>query len=319
MTVHTVLGPIPAADLGQTLVHEHVEMADWSMRSAFGTRFYDHDVVLERSVEHFTRAKECGVRTVVDGTPLNMGRDVSLVREVAERTGLNFVVSSGFYYLEHVYLTWRGEDEIHDLLSQECREGIAETGIRPGIMKAACADEGITPILEKVFRGIGRVAAEEKLPIFAHHHASVGNGAHILDVFEDVGVATSQVILGHSGDTSDLDYLEGMLKRGCYLGMDRFGYCDVSLSLADRVETIVELCARGYADQLVLSHDLAVYLGVFGTWEDYLAYDPLVHGADFTFIHTTVLPALEAAGLEPATVLAMLERNPARLFGAGAL
>lgn len=120
--------------------------------------------------------------------------------------------------------------------------------------------------------------------------------------------------MGHSGDTNDLDYLERMLKRGCYLGMDRFGYCDVSNSFEDRIRTIVELCRRGHVDRLPLSHDLATHLGVFGSWSDYVAHDPIGSGVDFTFIHREVLPALGAAGLEPGEVLALLERNPRNLF-----
>lgn len=314
MLVNSVLGPIDTADLGQTLFHEHIVTADWSLRMAFGEHFYDHEVVADRAVEQFTRAREVGVRTVVDGTPVNMGRDVNLVREVAERTGLNFIVSSGFHYMEEVYLEWRTEDDVYELLNRECSEGVAGTGIRPGIMKAACADAGITPLLSKVFRGIGRVAREQRLPIFAHHHVALANGDAIMDLFEDCGVAPSQVVLGHSGDTNDLDYLERMLGRGCYLGMDRFGYCDVSNSLEDRIRTIVELCRRGHAERLLLSHDLATYLGVFGSWTDFVAHDPIASGVDFTFIHREVLPALESAGLEPGEVLALLERNPRNLF-----
>lgn len=317
--VHTVLGPVEVADLGPTLFHEHVSMADWSMREAFGKHFYRHDLVADRAVEHFTRAREQGVRTVVDGTPVNMGRDATLVHEVAERSGLNFVMSSGFYFVEEVYLTYRSEDQIYELLSRECTEGIGDTGIRPGMMKAACEDTGLTPLLEKVFGAVGRVAAEQQLPVFAHHHPATANGEALLDVLEDRGVVPAQVVLGHSGDSTDLDYLERLLRRGCYLGMDRFGYCEVSTSLEDRITTIVELCGRGHADKLLLSHDLAAYMGVFGTLGDYEAYDPLVHGADFTFIHTTVLPALHAAGLDPAQTAAMLQENVARLFSSEVL
>ncbi len=317
MPVHTVLGPVDLTDLGPTLVHEHVAMADWSMRHAFGERFYQHALVADRAVEHFSRAREAGVRTVVDGTPVNMGRDVGLIREVAERTGLNFVVSSGFYYVEEVYLTWRSEEEVYDLLSRECRDGVADTGVRPGMMKAACADAGITPLLENVFRAVGRVAAEQRLPVFAHHHVAAGTGEAIVDLFEDCGVAPSQVVLGHSGDTDDVDHLERLLARGCYLGLDRFGYCDHDDSFASRVRTVVELCARGHADRLLLSHDLAVFLGVFGSWEDFVAHDHLAHGADFTFVHTQVLPALVEAGLEPGAVAALLEHNPRELFDVG--
>lgn len=314
MPVHTVLGPLEPEDLGTTLFHEHVTMADWSMRESFGEHFYRHDLVADRAVEHFTRAREHGVRTVVDGTPINMGRDVALVREVAERTGLNFVVSSGFYYTEEIYLAHRSEEQVHELLSRECTDGIAGTAIRPGIMKAACEHGGVTPLLEKVFGAVGRVAAEQQLPVFAHHHPATGNGETIIDLFEDRGLAPDKIVLGHSGDTTDLDYLERLLSRGVHLGMDRFGYCDVSLGLTERVATIVELCARGHADQLLLSHDLGVYLGVFGTLADYEAYDPLAHGADYTFIHTTVLPALHAAGLDPDQTAALLRDNVAALF-----
>lgn len=313
MPIHGVLGPIEQSELGQTLIHEHIATADWSMRTAFGEHYYEHDVVADRAVEHFSRAQACGVRTVVDGTPVNMGRDVALIKEVAERTGLNFVLSSGFYYQDEVYLNWRTQDEVYALLSRECAEGISGTGVRPGIMKAACADAGITPILDKVFRAIGRVAAEQRLPIFCHHHPHLGNGGEILDLFEQAGAAPSQVVLGHSGDSTDLDYLERMLDRGCYLGMDRFGYCDVGLSLEDRVATIVELTARGHGDRLLLSHDLATYFAVFGAWADFKA-DTSAPAVDFTFIHTQVLPALEAAGLEPAQARAMIERNPARFL-----
>lgn len=314
MLINGALGPLDSAQLGQTLIHEHIVTADWSMRIAFGDHFYEHQVVADRAVEQFSKAKELGVRTVVDGTPLNMGRDVQLIREVAERTGLNFVVSSGFYLMEEPYLSYRSVDEVHEFLTYEFDEGIAGTDIRPGMMKAACGDAGLTPVLDTAFRAIGRVAAEQQVPIFAHHHAYVGNGDVILDVLEESGAAPGQIVLGHSGDTNDLDYLERMLRRGCYLGMDRFGYCGVSNSLEDRVQTIVELCRRGYSAQLLLSHDLATYLGVFGTWEQFASGAPNELDVDFTFIHSTVVPALEAAGLDPAEVAAMLERNPANLF-----
>lgn len=312
MSVHGVLGPIARSDLGQTLIHEHITTADWSMRHAFGGRFFDRAVVVERAVEQFTRAKACGVRTVVDGTPVNMGRDVELIREVAQRTGVNFVVSSGFYYQDEVYLAWRTEAEIGALLSAEWSEGIAGTGVRPGMMKVACADDGITEILGKVFRAAGSVAAEHDVPIFCHHHPDVRNGDAIMDIFDDCGVAPDRVVLGHSGDSGDLAYLEAMLQRGCYLGMDRFGHCAVSRSLDDRVATIVALCERGYADRLVLSHDLAAYFGVFGDWDGFLAQpEPEV---DFTFVHRHVVPALENAGLAREAVHSMLVDNTAAVL-----
>ncbi|MDF1602881.1 TatD family hydrolase [Nocardioides sp. YIM 152315] len=315
MPVNTVLGPVAADALGQTLVHEHVSGADWSLRAAFGTRFYDHDVILERATKHLTRAREAGVRTIVDGTPINLGRDVALLREVAEHTGLTVVASTGFYYTEHPYLQWRAEAEVASWLDRECTDGIADTGIRPGIMKAACAGAGLTPQLHNVFRAIGAVAASHDLPIFVHHEVEAANGQAIVDLFDETGVAPGRLIVGHCGDSNDLDYLQALLDRGVYLGMDRFGYCSVGNSLENRVATIVALAQRGYAAQLLLAHDLAVYFGVFGSWEDFVERDPLEDGVDFTFIHTRVIPALVAAGLDQTTARAMLTDNPRALFG----
>ncbi len=312
MDVNGVLGPIRRADLGQTLIHEHITTADWSMRHAFGDRFFDRDVVIDRAAGQFSRAGSCGVQTVVDGTPVNMGRDVALIREVARRTGLNFVVSSGFYYQDEVYLAWRDEAEIRDLLEVECTDGIADTGILPGMMKVACADDGVTDILGKVFRAAGTVSARYGLPVFCHHHPAVRNGAEILDLFEERGVAPHRIVLGHSGDSGDIDYLERMLRRGCYLGMDRFGHCAVSRSLQDRVATIAALCERGFADRLVLSHDLAIYFGVIGDWDSF-ARRPAPE-VDFTFIHESVIPALEAAGVDAATIRSMLVDNTADIL-----
>ena len=315
MLVDTVLGPRAADALGQTLVHEHISTADWSLRVALGSRYYDHDVILERAVTHLTRAREAGVRTVVDGTPINMGRDVGLLREVAERTGLDIVASTGFYYTEHPYLQWRAEAEIAAWLDRELTDGIADTGIRPGIMKAACAGPGLTPQLHRVFRAIGQVAATHDVPIFVHHEVETANGQEIIDLLEGTGVSPGRLVLGHSGDSDDLDYLQGLLDRGVYLGMDRFGHCSASNSLERRVGVIAELVRRGYADRLLLSHDLAIHFGVFGSWEDLLAQDPMADGVDFTFIHRQVVPALAAADVDPAIALGMLDNNVRALFG----
>ena len=99
MMIQGVLGPIDTAELGQTLMHEHITCADWSMRMNFGARFFEFDQVAEIAAGQLGKAKALGVRTVVDGTPVNLGRDIRLIREVARRTGLNFIASTGYQIL----------------------------------------------------------------------------------------------------------------------------------------------------------------------------------------------------------------------------
>ena len=315
MKINTVTGAVETSELGPTLMHEHISCADWSMRMNFGERFFAFDEMAEIAGAMFSKMnRECGITTVVDGTPVNLGRDVRLIRAVAERTGLRFIASSGFYYQEEPWLMFRPEDEIAELLLGECLNGIDGTNILPGIMKCAVGEAGITPLIRKILIAVARVAAETGLPVFCHHTVSSRNGGEILAIFEKQGVALNRVILGHSGDTDDLSYLEAMLKRGCYIGMDRFGYCDLTLSLPRRAAAIAALCERGYGQQMLLSHDLVAYGAFAGSWEEFRRENPGKRSPDFTFIHKEVAPALLAAGVTQAEFSRMMEENPRRFF-----
>ena len=267
MAIQGIFGPIDPAELGQTLIHEHLTCADWSMRMNFGGKFFDFDQVAAMAEGQLNKAKALGVRTVVDGTPINLGRDIHLIREVSRRTGLNFIASTGFYYQEEPWLGMRDEEQIYDLLMGDCVDGIAGTDSRPGILKAGVARAGLTPLLRKILHATGRVAKETGLPLFCHHDPAIKNGGEILDLLAGCGVPASKVILGHSGDSTDLEYLTAMLERGCWLGMDRFGFCDKDLALEPRVDTIAALCKAGWGHRLLLSHDWAAYLAFWDSWE----------------------------------------------------
>jgi phosphotriesterase-related protein len=318
MLINSVTGPVDTDSLGPTLVHEHISCADWSLRANLGPAFFDFDAVVEAATALFASVRDrCGVKTIVDGTPINLGRDVRLIEAVAARTGLTFIVSSGLYWHAEPWMVLCGEDRIHDLLLAECRRGVGDTGILPGIMKTAVDADGLTPVVRKAMTAVARVAAETGLPVFCHHAVGNRNGHDILDIFESYGVPLSRFILGHSGDTDDLDYLEPLLQRGCYLGMDRFGYCDLLLSLDRRVATIAALWRKGYGDQLMLSHDLVADGVASGSWDGFADSVPIKRPyADYTYLYETVFPALRAAGVPQNDLDSMMTNNPRRLFEA---
>jgi len=296
-------------------MHEHVNCADWSLRMNFGSRFFDFEKTVKIAAAMFTKMTiECGITTVVDGTPINLGRDVELIHEVATRTGLHFIVSSGFYYQEEPGLMFLPEGKIVDLLLGECQNGISNPRILPGIMKTAVEQPELTPYLRKVLSAVARTAAQIGLPIFCHHNPHNKNGGKILDIFESCGVAPGKVILGHSGDTDDLSYLTEMLKRGCYIGMDRFGYCGMTLSLDRRAAAIAALCKDGYAHRMLLSHDLLADMALFGGDGAGKNTNPEERSPDFTFIHKTALPELLASGVTRDEFNTMMAENPRRFF-----
>ena len=155
---------------------------------------------------------------------------------------------------------------------------------------------------------VGREAFEatiERHPIF-------GIGAHDrgLDqqrLFREEGVDLSRVVIGHSGDTTDLAYLEEIMRRGSFIGMDRFGI-DPILSFDDRVATVATLCERGHADQMVLSHDAACFID--------LSPNIRAHLPNSHYLHITrdVIPALEKHGVSQDQIDQMLITNPRRIF-----
>ena len=314
--INTVLGPVSADALGETLIHEHITCADWSMRMNFGEKFYEEDTVVKMAAGLLGKVKECGVSTVVDGTPINLGRDIHLLRRVAKETGLNLIASSGFYYQEEPWLGMRDEEEIYQLLKGECENGIAGTDSLPGIMKSGISSAGITPLQHKLLHATGRVAAELDLPIFCHHDPAVKTGFDILEVYASVGVKPNRVILGHSGDTTDVEYLEGVLKEGCYIGFDRLAYCGFGATptLEDSVKTILTLCEKGYQDHIFLSHDWAAYLAFWDSWETTKNSDYMNIERDFTYTHKHVCPALLAGGRTAADLREILADNPRRFF-----
>ncbi|HIY09256.1 MAG TPA: phosphotriesterase [Firmicutes bacterium] len=315
MTIQTVLGPIDSSQLGATLIHEHVTCADWSLRMGLESRYFETDEVARMGREFFSRAKEeCGIATVVDGTPINLGRDPRLMQRVSRESGVQIIASSGFYYQQDPWMGDRPFPEVEEWLIRDCQEGMGDTGIRPGIMKAGVAMDGITPNLEKVLTVNGRAAAACGIPLFCHHAVRLKNGGQILDLFEKCGLDPKRVILGHSGDTEDLEYLEEMLRRGCWLGMDRFAFCDIMLGLEPRVKVILELCNRGWAGRLLLSHDFSAYLGFWGDWEEEKKRDCRHQEVDLTYIHRRVLPLLRAGGMTEEDLRGMLVDNPRRFF-----
>jgi phosphotriesterase-related protein len=120
-----------------------------------------------------------------------------------------------------------------------------------------------------------------------------------------------RVIIGHSGDSDDLDYLRGLMRRGSTIGMDRFGL-DNFLPTRRRVEVIAQLCAEGYAGQMVLSHDA-------NCWSDMMSDAEKARTRphwNYNHIPDDVLPALRKAGVTDDQIDQMMVRNPRAIFEA---
>src|SRR5579863_7601472 len=138
------------------------------------------------------------------------------------------------------------------IVEGDVTEGIAGTGVRAGILKCAVDEKGLNPGLEMVLRAVARAHLRTGVPISTHTHAATRRGLEQQRIFQEEGVDLSRVVIGHSGDSTDIAYLEELIAQGSYIGMDRFGI-DMLLPFADRVNTVAVMCERGHADKMVLS------------------------------------------------------------------
>lgn len=311
-TIATARGEIDTSELGFTLMHEHIKVESPNVRANWPHLFpnYDRANEIDHAVALLEEAYEAGVRTMVDLTTVDLGRDIEFVREVAERSPVQIVVATGIHSHPPMYLNLRDPDAIAPLWVHDIEEGIAGTGIRAGAIKVA-TDHAVTRPNAVQLRAAARAHRRTGVPIITHSSARHETGRDQQDLFEEEGVDLSRVLIGHVGDTTDIDYLVGLMERGSTIGLDRFGLPIVSLE--DRIATTAELCRLGFTSQLALSHDASSYLDTMPREEREGA---IAEDWNFLTISKKVLPALSALGVSEEQQHTMMVENPRRFFEA---
>jgi phosphotriesterase-related protein len=306
--VQTASGPVDTAKLGQALMHEHIVLISWSVRMNLPDE-WNRAAVLAKAVDRVRQVMDRGVSTLVDLTTVDLDRDVELVAEVARETGCNIIVATGCWWQPSRYFASAPVEWLVDLWTREIQQGIAGSGIRAGIIKLATDKDGLTAPIEKMLRAGARTHRATGVPISTHTDVAARRGEDQQRIFAEEGVDLSRIVIGHSGDSTDLDYLRGIMDRGSTIGMDRFGL-EQMCSFDDRVHTVAELCRQGYADRMVLSHDANCDYGFFPGFE----ISTRLPRWNFNHVHDDVLPALRERGVSEGQVEAMLAGNPRRLF-----
>jgi phosphotriesterase-related protein len=308
--VETMTGRISTADLGFTLMHEHIIVQSEGVSHSFPS-IWDKRASLNKAVEMLTTLKARGVDTIVDPTVLGIGRNIPRLLPVVEEAGLQVVAATGMYYFNDLpaYFVSREIDEMTDLFVADITDGIQGTDVRAAILKCATDEPGVTPGVEKVLRAVARAHLRTGTPITTHTHAATQRGLEQQRVFAEEGVDLGRVIIGHSGDSDDLGYLTKLLDAGSYIGMDRFGL-DIFLPEEKRIATVAALCRMGYTERMVLSHDACVYIDMYKPE----VIEQFVPNWNYLHISDHIMPALLEAGVSQTQVDTMTRDNPRRIF-----
>lgn len=320
--VQTVRGPVDLEQLGTTLMHEHVFVLTPDVMQNYGDQWWEENTRVVDAVGKLRELKRAGVDTIVDPTVVGLGRYIPRIQQVNAEVDINIVAATGLYTFDQIphFFHYRGPgtllggpEMMTEMFVHDIREGIAGTGVRAAFLKCAVEERGLTEDQTRVQAAICDAQHETGVPITVHTNGAHQTGRQALAFYLEHGVDPAKVVIGHAGDSNDLDYLKWIMDQGATIGCDRFGL-DMFNSTADRVRTIVALCGQGYADRIVLSHDASCYMDFFSgeTTQEMLAQAaPNWH---YLHIHRDVLPALREQGVTENQLSTMLVDNPRRYF-----
>jgi phosphotriesterase-related protein len=295
--VHTVQGAVDADELGVTLAHEHLRFRDEAVVAEWPGR-YDEQLEYDAALLAVGGAKDCGVRTIVDATAMFGGRDVRFLKRVADETGVRVVACTGIYsydYLPH-YFANRDVDVMADHFVEDIELGCQGTDIRAGFLKCAADAAGVTDNVEKIHRACARASVQTGAPIMAHSMPAVGTGPRQVEIFAEEGVDMAKVQIAHCGDTEDVDYIQGLIDSGVYVGLDRYGL-EMYLPIDKRNATAAELLRRGHADRLMISQDFCATIDWFPPEAaEVFEQQGAIRNWSMTLVFDEVVPALRELG-----------------------
>lgn len=315
--VPTVTGSIPVEQLGKTLAHEHVFVVGEEFRQNYQAD-WDEEEKIAQAVRDLNELKSLGIDSILDPTVVGLGRYIPRIQRIAEQIDLNIVVATGIYTYNEVPfqfhysgpgLLFDVPEPMTEMFVNDIENGIAGTGVKAGFLKCAIEEQGLTPGVERVMRAVAQAHVRTGAPITVHTNVHNRSGLAAQRVLREEGADLTKVVIGHSGDSADLDYLMELADAGSILGMDRFGL-DVLLPFEQRVDTVAELAKRGYADRMVLAHDASCFID----WFDPQAKAQAVPNWNYRHISEDVLPALLERGVSEEQIQTMLVDNVRRYF-----
>jgi phosphotriesterase-related protein len=312
--VQTVQGAVEADELGVVLCHEHVRFRDEAVAAEWPNR-YDEQLELDAALLAVNDAKDRGVRTIVDPTAMFGGRDVHFMKRVADQTGVRIVACTGIYsydYLPH-YFENRDVEVMADHFVEDIEIGVQGTDIRAAFLKCAADAAGVTEHVEKIHRAVARASLQTGAPIMAHSMPAVATGPRQVEIFAEEGVDMSKVQIAHCGDSEDVEYIQGLIDKGVYVGLDRYGL-EMYLPIDKRNATAAELLRRGHAERLMISQDFCATIDWFPPEAaEVFESQGAIRNWSMTLVFDEVVPWLREQGvMDDGSFQTIFVENPKR-------
>lgn len=322
-SVNTVLGAIIPDKLGITLMHEHILYGYPGWEGDQSIAPLDRGLIVNNAVETLTRLKnDYGLQSYVDATALDGGRMPEIYKEVSEKSGVQIICATGYYYEGEgspVYWKFRGSlgdirEELYELFMREVTVGIRDTGIKAGVIKVGSSKDVITDYEKLMFETAVRVQKETNVPIITHTQEGT-MGPEQAELLISAGGDPNRIQIGHMSDNTDIDYQEATFNHGVYVAWDRMGLqglvgCPMD---SERYPVMVELIKKGHASRLMISHDFIItWLGRPLNMPE--AALPLVANWHPGHLFENIIPELKQGGVTDEQIDTIIRENPRRLF-----
>ena len=317
--IQTVTGATTPEALGRTLMHEHLLIGYPGWEADTLRPGPTRDEIMAKCVDKIEEMKAEGITAMVDPCPNDLGRDVEVMAEVAQRTGFQLICATGLYKQEEggvPYWHFRSSfgpqtDAMAELFIRELEEGVGETGIRAGIIKVATGPGQITDYEKTILEAAAKASVATGAPITTHTDRGT-MGDEQQRILTSPGVPAHRIIIGHSCGTSDHDYHMQIARGGSYLGFDRFGLEMVQPD-AERVAAVLRLLERGAEDRIVVSHD-SVWCWRGSPIPDPAAFEAMEAVWNPLHFSRRIAPMLREGGASEEQLERLLVDNPRRFF-----
>jgi len=338
----TVLGPISADELGITLAHEHclidlssnfvepkeasekkrahepvtfknVGYVRYHRNNLDNRRFLDE----EQTIVEITPIKHAGGSTIIDVTTVDLARDPLALKRISLRTGLHIVMGAGYYDKKGQDLFFGPdkptEEDIAEEIIRDIFEGVGGTGIHTGVIGEIGCSWPLEDCERKVLRAAGMAQKETGAPLSVHPGRFEEAPFEIIQILKEVGADLSHTVICHIDRTSfEPTNRYKIADEGCYLAYDEWGvegyYLETLATLdilndTQRIAHIKDLIAKGYGDQIIISHDICSkdrYMSLGGHGYNHILYN--------------AVPAMKRRGMTQDQVNLLLINNPKHFF-----
>jgi len=304
--IYTVMGSIPPENLGFTLPHEHLftdlrgpDVSDYAQAKP--------EEVVAVMLPFLEAAYAVGVRSLVECSTGGVGRNVTILKHLAQATPIHIIAPTGVYREGYIpeELKPLSVEKLADIWVRELTEGIDGTSVRAGFIKIAASDDGPTPLEERNLKAAA-MASRKTGAVVASHTTSGAVALREMDILESSGLDLTRFIWVHAQMEPDSALHLRAAKRGVIIEFDTIGAPWENKDAL--LEATLSFIEAGYGDQLLLSHDAGWYQPGNPSGQ------PEGGMRGYMSLVEEFLPQLQARGVGSNILQTITVSNPARIF-----